>query len=132
MLVINEKLTLKSEKDLVLIHLYIKSLEKDIPISEGIRELIYELYRLNGIVNKQEYDEFSKNCINNTSITTLKSVRNTLSKCVGLGIIENVGKYNKKVSVDWIPNKEITEAIGLNYKIIDINVLKKANIPQTS
>lgn len=132
MLVINEKLTLKSEKDLVLIHLYIKSLEKDIPISEGIRELIYELYRLNGIVNKQEYDEFSKNCINNTSITTLKSVRNTLSKCVGLGIIENVGKYNKKVSVDWIPNKEITEAIGLNYKIIDINVLKKTNIPQTS
>jgi hypothetical protein len=125
MLVINEKLTLNSEKDLVLIHLYIKSLEKNIPVSEGVRELLYELYKLNGVLNKDEYDEFSKACVKNTSITTLKSVRNTLSKCVKLGIVENIGKYNKKVSEKWIPNKNITDTIGLNYKIIDINVLKK-------
>ena len=125
MLVINKKIIIEKERDIVLIHLYIQGLSKKVYISEGIRELLYEIYKCGGISDKEEFDIFVKNCIGETSIKTLKSIRNTLSKCVKLGLIINRGKYSKVVSPEWILAKEEKESIGLHYKIITSDVFKK-------
>ena len=118
MLVIKDKLVLDNKKDVVLIHLYIKCKELNVEISDGIRNLLFYFYEMGGIETIKDFEELSKLCIKNTPIKTKGSVRNTLSKCVRLKIIENKGKYKKVLSSKWLP-EQVDDIIGLEYKIMN-------------
>lgn len=120
MLLIKDQIILNNKKDVMLIHLYIKCRQFNITISDGIRELLYYIYEMGGIESEKDFNELSKACIENTSIKTKDSVRNTISKCVMLNILENKGKYNKQLSEEWVPSV-VDEVIGLEYKITNFN-----------
>jgi len=120
MLLIKDQIIINNKKDVMLIHLYIKCKQFNINISDGIRELLYHIYEMGGIESEKDFNELSKICIENTSIKTKNSVRNTISKCVMLDILENKGKYNKQLSSEWVPNI-IEDVIGLEYKITNFN-----------
>jgi len=117
MIVITDKIIL-FKKEVILIHLYIKSKQLGVNISDGIRELLFYMYEMGGIENEKDFEELSNLCLINTTIKTKDSVRNTLSKCVALNIIKNEGKYKKVFSEEWLPNKW-DEIIGLDYKIMN-------------
>lgn len=116
MIVISDKIELNSRKDLILIHLYIKSKEYKVDISDGIRELIYYIYENKGISSIDDLNKVTENCIKTSSLKKKGTIKNTISKCVGMGIIINDGKYKKSISNNWLPST-FHEEIGLEYKI---------------
>jgi len=118
MILISDKILLSNKKDVILIHLYIKSIEKGVVLSEGIRSLLFYIYELGGINDHSDFLSLVSLCVKNTSIKTEDSVRNTISKCVSEGIIKNTGKYKKEISVDWLPALS-EDVVGLDYKIMN-------------
>jgi len=122
MIVISDKLTFSSKRDIILIHLYVKSKQFKIDLSEGVMSLLYYMYEIGGISKEADLIELSKLCIANTTIQTLNSVRNTISKCVAIGVIKNNGKYNKQIASEWLPS-ETSDVIGLDYKMMNVNAV---------
>lgn len=115
---IKDNIKLKTKKDVILVHLYLKGKEKDIHLSEGVRELLFVLFEFGWVNSKQDFDKFIKTCNQTTSLKSRDTVRNELSTLSTKGIIINGGKYNKKISEEWLP--DICDIqIGLEYKIIN-------------
>ena len=125
--VIVDDIALSTEKDIILTHLYVKCRQKGIVITEPVREMLYYLYAMGGIESKKDFDDFVKTCSDNTRITNEDSVRNTLSRCVTMKIVKNLGKYQKQISEDWLPKpKEDETYIGLHYRIVNESALSNA------
>lgn len=118
MIVIKDNIQLNSKKDVVLTHLYLKSKQFGIDLSEGVKQLIFCLYEFGDISSKEEFEKFTKICNHTTPLKSRDSVRNELSVLCSKQIVFNNGKYNKTLSKDWLPELN-DKQIGLEYKIIN-------------
>ena len=100
---ISDKVLLKGKRDVLRLHLYLKLLEFGIRPFENDMEIILELFEFGGYSNKEEQSKFIDLCLEKKLKRSHQSIRNTLSKYVGLGVFEKPKNRNLKVSEEFIP-----------------------------
>lgn len=101
---ISDKILFRSRRDVLKFHLYLKMIQKGIRPFEKDIEILLELSETNGYSSKEEQDTFIKNCLDKKLKNCAQSVRNTVSKFVGLGILIKPRNKVIRVNEEFIPN----------------------------
>lgn len=108
---VSDKTLLKTKRDVIRLHLYLKFLERGIRPLEKDMELILELFEFGGYMNKEEQDDFIHLCLEKEYRKSEQSVRNTLSKYVSLGVFKKSKNTKLKVSEDFIPSVDCNKIV---------------------
>jgi hypothetical protein len=110
----SDTVLLSDLRDVLRVHLYFKLIEKGIRPFENDIDIILELYLFGGYANSHEQNEFINVCISKHFKKSKQSVRNTLSKYVGLGIFKKQRNASLVVSEDFIPNVKFDQLVLLH------------------
>lgn len=112
--VIQEKVRLRTKRDVLRLFLYTKLTEKGVPFSESELDVLMELYELGGYYDIDKEREFFHNCIIGKYRTSDQSVRNVLTKFVNYGVIKKPRIHQRFICHDYLPPLD-TEQIGLMF-----------------
>lgn len=108
---LSDKVLLRSKKDVLRLHLYLKFLQYGIKPFENDIDIIVELYLFGGYTNSDEQNQFIKICLDKKLKKSSQSVRNTLSKYVILGIFSKPKNSVLKIEDKFIPSIEFDKLI---------------------
>lgn len=101
---ISDKILFRSKRDVLKFHLYMKMIQKGIRPFEKDIEILLELSEVNGYSSKEEQESFIQTCLDKKLKNCAQSVRNTVSKFVGLGILIKPRNRVIKINEEFIPN----------------------------
>lgn len=107
---------LQEKRDVLKIQLFTKMVQFGIRPMEGDIDVIIELYLLGGYKGTEEQSKFISSCIEKGYKKTDQSVRNTVSKCIGNGILEKPKNTITFVSNKFIPPVECDKLV-LSHKV---------------
>ena len=98
-----DKVLLPEKKDVLRVHLYFKMVQYGIRPYENDIDIILELYMFGGYKNAAEQSAFIKLCLEKGLKKSPQSVRNTLSKYVGMGIFDKPKNASLRLNDKYIP-----------------------------
>jgi hypothetical protein len=101
-----DRVLLPEKKDVLRIHLYFKLVQYGIKPFENDMDIILELYLFGGYNNTAEQSSFIKTCMEKKLKKSAQSVRNTLSKYVGLGVFDKPKNAVLHLNAKYIPHVE--------------------------
>jgi hypothetical protein len=98
-----DKVLLPEKRDVLRVHLYFKMVQYGIRPYENDIDIILELYMFGGYRNAAEQSSFIKLCLEKGLKKSAQSVRNTLSKYVGMGIFDKPKNASLNLNEKFIP-----------------------------
>lgn len=101
---IKDKVLLTNKKDVLRLHLYFKFIEHKVEPCEKDMNIMLELYLFGGYSNAKEQAAFIQNCLDKGLKRSAQSLRNTLSKYVGKGVLDKPKNRVLKVNEKFIPS----------------------------
>lgn len=112
--VIEDKVRLRTKRDVLRLFLYTKLTEKGIQFSDSELDVLMELHSIGGYYDTEKEGEFFTNCIVSKFRISTQSVRNVLTKFVNLGVIKKPRIHQRFVSPDYLPSID-SEVVGLMF-----------------
>lgn len=114
--VIEDKVRLRTKRDVLRLFLYTKLTEQGIQFSETELDVLMELYDIGGYYDIDREAEFFQNCIKEKYRNSRQSIRNVITKFVNYGVIKKRGIHQRFLSPDYLPSMPInTSQIGLMF-----------------
>lgn len=104
-------------KDVMRVHLYFKLLQNGIRPFETDMDIILELYFFGGYDNVEEQAEFINICLNKKYRRSYQSVRNTISKYIGIGVFDKPKNTILHVNEKFIPKIVDCDKLVLQHTI---------------
>lgn len=98
-----DKVLLPDRRDVLKIHLYFKLIQYGIRPYENDMNIILELYLFGGYRNSEEQTRFIDICMDKKFKKSRQSVRNTLSKYVGMKVFRKLRNKMLSLNEDFIP-----------------------------
>lgn len=114
--VIQDKIRLRSKRDVLRLFLYTKLIEQEVKFSDSELNVLIELYLLGGYKDLEKEREFFNLCITSKFRTSFQSIRNVLTKFVNLGIIKKPKIHQRYLSTDYLP-EIASERVGLLFYV---------------
>lgn len=112
--VIEDKVRLRTKRDVLRLFLYTKLIERGIQFSDSELDVLMELYDIGGYYDTDKEVEFFDNCIRSKYRTSYQSIRNVLTKFVNAGVIKKPRIHQRFVSSDYLPIIN-SDLVGLNF-----------------
>lgn len=112
--VIEDKIRLRSRRDVLRLFLYTKLVERGIDFSGSELDVLMELYNIGGYENIDTEKEFFNACIEKKFRRSWQSVRNVLTRFVNLGVVKKPRIHQRSVSSDFLPVVE-SPILGLMF-----------------
>lgn len=107
----SDKILLPEKKDVLRIHLYFKLLQNGIKPYENDMDIMLELYMFGGYKNTGEQNKFLDICVEKKYKRSKQSVRNTLSKYVGMKVFDKPRNKELHVNEEYIPKVECDKLV---------------------
>jgi hypothetical protein len=107
----SDKILLPDKKDVLKVHLYQKLIQNGIQLFDNDIDMIVELYSFGGYTNSGGQAKFFEICLDKKYKKTEQSIRNSISKCINLGILEKPKNLKLSVSDKFIPNVEFDRLV---------------------
>lgn len=101
-----DKVLLPSKRDVLKVHLYFKLTQHGIKVYENDMNIMIELYLFGGYRNSEQQGEFIDMCMEKKFKKSRQSVRNTLSKYVGMKVFRKPRNKVLFLNEDFIPKVE--------------------------
>lgn len=112
--VIQDRVRLRSKRDVLRLFLYTKLTERGIKFSESELDVLIELHLIGGYYDTDRETIFFNTCINHKFRTSFQSVRNVLTRFVNLGVIKKPKIHQRYISPDYLPAIE-SDIVGLMF-----------------
>lgn len=104
--VIEDKVRLRSKRDVLRLFLYTKLTEKHIKFSDSELDVLMELHTIGGYYDTSRELEFFNSCIHQKFRTSFQSIRNVLTRFVNLGVVKKPKIHQRYISDDYLPTVE--------------------------
>lgn len=112
--VIEDKVRLRSKREVLRLFLYTKLTEAGIQFSDSELDVLMELYEVGGYYDTTKEVEFFDNCIRSEFRTSYQSIRNVLTKFVNAGVIKKPRIHQRYISSDYLPTVD-SNVVGLMF-----------------
>lgn len=112
--VIEDKIRLKTRRDVLRLFLYAKLTERRIKFSDSELDVLMELHEAGGYYDTVQEEQFFNNCIHKKFRTSFQSVRNVLTRFVNAGVVKKPKIHQRFISHDLLPEIE-SEVVGLMF-----------------
>lgn len=101
-----DKVLLPDRRDVLKVHLYFKLVQHGIRPYENDMNIMLELYMFGGYKNSEEQGKFIDICMQKKYKKSRQSVRNTLSKYVGMKVFKKPKNKMLSLNEEFIPKVE--------------------------
>lgn len=118
--VLEDKIRLRSKREVLRLFLYTKLIEKGIVFSSSELDVLMELYEMGGYYDIDNELSFFNQCIDKKYRNSLQSVRNVLTKFVNLGVVKKPKIHKRFISEDYLPQID-SEQVGLMFFVSNTN-----------
>lgn len=112
--VIEDKIKLRSKREVLRLFLYTKLVERGIKFSDSELDVLMELHTAGGYHNADEEGSFVNQCIQKQFRTSFQSVRNVITRFVNYGIVKKPKIHQRHISSDILP-KIPSDVVGLMF-----------------
>ena len=110
----SDTILLPTKRDVLKFHISLMLAQKQIKASDADIDVMIELYEFGGYNNSTEQESFIKSCIDKNLRKSKQSVRNTLSKYVGLGVFKKKKNTVLHISEDYLPKVDCSKLVLLH------------------
>lgn len=114
--VIEDKIKLRTKRDVLRLFLYTKLTERGIRFSDTELDVLMELHEMGGYYNTEEESVFFTNCIQKKFRTSPQSVRNVLTRFVMNGVVRKPRIHQRFIDRDLLPRIE-SDVVGLMFLV---------------
>lgn len=114
--VIEDRIKLRTKRDVLRLFLYTKLTEKGIRFSDTELDVLMELHEVGGYYDTDEEEVFFNNCIRKQFRTSPQSIRNVLTRFVMNGIVKKPKIHQRYIDKELLPEID-SDVVGLMFLV---------------
>lgn len=114
--VIEDKIKLRTKREVLRLFLYTKLTERGIRFSDTELDVLMELHEVGGYYTIEQEGIFFDNCIQKKFRTSPQSVRNVLTRFVMNGIVRKPKIHQRYISTELLPTID-SDVVGLMFLV---------------